>query len=201
MVGNLVNPETIGSLKEEIFYLWELYQIDKLYQDAFMRCLSGLQPKMYIQILAKEIENLHNEKATMQQIFISIQQREDCIGVIEKISENLNSEEEIKKKATIELEKLRMVSLLVVENIMRFRNQLKSINFISGNEKKLTELENIPIMYNGTNYLIKMKTDTNFLAKSELNQWFNFSNKIDPFLVTPSTPYIVSKGVSKYCLK
>lgn len=43
-----------------------------------------------------------------------------------------------------------------------------------------------------------MKTDTSFLADSELSNWFKFSSKADPFLVTPATPYASYKGASKY---
>jgi len=86
-----------------------------------------------------------------------------------------------------------MTSLMVVENAMEFRNQLNSIRAISGEDKNTY----IPILYNDINYLTKMKNDTLFLAESELNKWFNFSKKIDPFLVTLSVPYTVSREVSK----
>jgi anaerobic ribonucleoside-triphosphate reductase len=83
--ANLINPETIASLKEEIQYLWEIYRIDRVYREVFTESMSKLPPKMCIQILAKEIENLYNEKATIQQIFMSIQQREDCINTLKDL--------------------------------------------------------------------------------------------------------------------
>jgi len=95
------------------------------------------------------------------------------------------------------LEQLRGASLSVVESAMKFREQLRSIYYISGNEDKLLTAEKVPILFNGIDYLVKMKTDTAFLSTSEFAKWFNFSQKIDPFLVTPATPYIVSKGASK----
>ena len=88
---NLVNPETISSLQEEIIYLWEIYKIEKVYQDAFMDSLLSLQPKMYIQILAKEIENLYNEKAAVQQIYLAIQKREDSIKYVKQILSYMQS--------------------------------------------------------------------------------------------------------------
>jgi len=39
---------------------------------------------------------------------------------------------------------------------------------------------------NGENYLLKMKKDTLFLSLSPLANYFNFSNKSDPFLVLTS---------------
>ena len=80
---------------------------------------------------------------------------------------------------------------------MRFREQLRSICNFAGNEERAPCVEKVPILFNGVNYLINMKTDTAFLGSSEFSKWFNFSQKIDPFLVTPATPYVQSKGVSK----
>jgi len=98
--ANLINPETIVSLKGEILYLWEIYRIDKVYRKAFTESVSKLPPKMCIQILAKEIENLYNEKATIQQIFLSIQQREDCINTLKNLIQD-NSDTDIKKQVLI----------------------------------------------------------------------------------------------------
>ncbi len=91
-----------------------------------------------------------------------------------------------------------MSSLGVIEAALCFREQLKSIYYLSGEEDKMAIAERAPVMHNGMNYLLKMKSDTSFLATSELVHWFNFSQKSDPFLVTPATPYMVAKGVSKY---
>ena len=82
---NLVNSDTIASLQEEISYLWEIYRIDKAHQEAFLDSLASLQPKMYIQLLAKEIENLYNEKAAIQQVFVAMQKREESIKCVKQI--------------------------------------------------------------------------------------------------------------------
>lgn len=44
----------------------------------------------------------------------------------------------------------------------------------------------ITFMWQAENYLVKMKSDTDFLKEHKLSQWFNFSEKNDPFLVIPS---------------
>lgn len=85
-----------------------------------------------------------------------------------------------------------MVSLTVVEEAIKYREQTNSIYHLSG-AKQIP----IPILYQDTNYLAQMKTDTSFLCESELSKWFNFSKHSDPFLVTPSAPCIISKGASK----
>jgi hypothetical protein len=86
-----------------------------------------------------------------------------------------------------------MNSLAVVEDTIKLRYQIKSTYQLVGCIKDFTT----PIVYGGKNYLMEMKTDTQFLYKSRLAQMFNFSNKPDPFLLTAATPYPISKGASK----
>jgi hypothetical protein len=50
----------------------------------------------------------------------------------------------------------------------------------------LRKFKCIPFIWEGTNYLVKIKTDTQFLLQSPFGRFFNFSAKSDPFLVFPS---------------
>ena len=88
----------------------------------------------------------------------------------------------------------------MVENAAKFYEELKNIYLLSGDDHKVPNLKKVVIMHHGSNYLQKMKTDTLFLGSSELNKWFNFSRKPDPFLICPSSSYASTKGVSKYFL-
>lgn len=82
---SLLDPEVVVSLKEEIKALWTLYNIEKVYQEAFIDAVSLLNSKLAIQILAKEIENLRNEKANVQQIDVAILDREETIRSIHQL--------------------------------------------------------------------------------------------------------------------
>ena len=82
---NFVNQETISALQEEIEYLWSLYRIDKYYQKAYYESLSNVPITAYIQFLAKEIENLYNEKSTIQQLYSAICKREEQLHSIKNL--------------------------------------------------------------------------------------------------------------------
>lgn len=82
---SIISQETLAALQEEIDYLWGLYRIDPYYRRAYMDSLSRLQVQMYIQLLAKEIENLYNEKAAVQQLCLAIQKREEQIKYIRQL--------------------------------------------------------------------------------------------------------------------
>jgi len=81
----LLDPEIIVSLKQEIAGLWAMYKIEKVYQKAFIDAVTPLNSKLSIQILAKEIENLRNEKANVQQIEVAIGDREELIRSVHQL--------------------------------------------------------------------------------------------------------------------
>ena len=83
---------------------------------------------------------------------------------------------------------MRIISLNVVECILRWREHLLSIYKLQKQKNKKATL-NIKFQdsgIDGANYLLKMKSDTAFLAESALQEYFNFSKKSDPFLVFTS---------------
>jgi hypothetical protein len=63
----------------------------------------------------------------------------------------------------------------------------------------LRKFKCIPFVWEGQNYLVKIKSDTHFLCSSPFSLYFNFSNKSDTFLVFPSMKQssIVPTGPSR----
>ena len=59
----------------------------------------------------------------------------------------------------------------------------------TSDRNSVNKFKNIPFLWESENYLLKMKSDTQFLNFSEYSKHFNFSNKSDPFLVFPSSKH------------
>ena len=92
-VHNFINQETVSALQEEIEYLWSVYRIEPYYQKAYFESLSRLHITTYIQFLAKEIENLYNEKSSLQQLYAVIRKREEHIRALKEFDILLEPEE------------------------------------------------------------------------------------------------------------
>lgn len=90
-IKTVINQETISALQEEIEYLWNVYRIDKHYQRSYLESLARLQITTYIQLMAKEIENLYNEKSVLQNLMSSIEKREAKIKQIAQFNTFLAS--------------------------------------------------------------------------------------------------------------
>ena len=96
------------------------------------------------------------------------------------------------------LHSLRMLSLHCVRCIIEWRKQLiysyllttaGSTVMTPSGRNSVNKFKNIPFIWEGENYLLKMKNDTQFLQFSEYAKHFNFSQKSDPFLVFPSSKH------------
>lgn len=99
--ANLINPETVASLQEELRYLWDTHKIDATYQNYFIQGLAGLELKMLVQIVAKEIENLYNEKAAIQQLFLAMQKREECVAHLKDLASLVRNSPDIKEQVIL----------------------------------------------------------------------------------------------------
>ena len=54
-------------------------------------------------------------------------------------------------------------------------------------KNNIKKFKNIPFVWENSNYLLKMKSDTSkMLYESHFGKYFSFSHKNDPFLVHPS---------------
>jgi hypothetical protein len=53
----------------------------------------------------------------------------------------------------------------------------------------VNKFKNIPFIWEGENYLLKMKGDSQFLNFSSFSHHFNFTTKSDPFIVFPSSKH------------
>lgn len=191
----LANRKTLAALQEKIRYFWSINSVDPTYQKAFLECLSKARTKLHIQFLAKEIESLEKQTSDIQQLYSSIEKREELIKTIKELNEFLWEQklsQEVKEKARKLLEKLRLASVGVVECAANLREQLKIVHCISGGELE-GKYDMLPIMHKGVNYLAKMNNDVTFLSTTRYVRLFNISSKSDPFLLAAATLHISSK--------
>lgn len=167
----------------------------------FLDCIYGLPPQQYLPVLAKEIEDLKKEQSPVQNTVRTIIARESCIQQIKELETVLVEADKHSKVSTHMLEEcvnifqsLRMLTLHVVKSIAEWRRQLIFNHLLTaGNESgrnNMDKFKNCPFIWEGGNYLLKIKSDTQFLSFSDVySKYFNFTAKSDPFLVQPSVKH------------
>ena len=64
---------------------WDGFLIPDYHRAVFLDCIYGLAPSQYLPIIAKEIEDLRNEQAPIQQTVRAIIARESCIQQVREL--------------------------------------------------------------------------------------------------------------------
>ncbi len=74
---------------------WDGFLIPDYHRAVFLDCIYGLPPPQYLPIIAKEIEDLKNEQAPIQQTVRAIIARESCIQQIKELDKALEHDDKV----------------------------------------------------------------------------------------------------------
>lgn len=91
---NAISGDVVNYLKEELLATWTAYSIPDFHRYAFLDCIYGLKPNQYSPIIVKEIEDLQNEKAPIQNAIRAIIARESCITQVLDLEMQLRETDE-----------------------------------------------------------------------------------------------------------
>jgi hypothetical protein len=191
--------------------LWDEHNIIKFHRDTIKEQVDKQPNEVKAAMYAKEIESFKKTNP-VQKCMHGIIAREACLKNIVDLQTQISEmqEEENKKPAeerqeggvidsdymmqfVEHLHALRMFSINIVECISAWKDH---VLFPWRQEHQPDEEEPfIPFMYQGNNYLLKRRKDNAFLGlrSNPFGQYFNFSERGDPFLVMPS----VAAGAGK----
>jgi len=81
----MISTEVVNCLKEELLQTWEAFLIPDYHRTVFLDCIYGLTPHQYSPVLAKEIEDLQQERAPIQSTIRAIIARESCLSQIHEL--------------------------------------------------------------------------------------------------------------------
>jgi len=192
-----------GLLKEKkiqqdrLLATWDRLSIPMFHREAFLKCENLQNLKHTVEIIKKEIDDVETSCSTIQLAIKAVTARENCLRQLkaltqvfcekaDEITKGSAYEEELKQKAAELLTHLRILSLNVVDSILRWREYIQQ-TFASNRGPIKASQAFVPIfIYNQSNYLIKLKSDTKDLAETPLAQYFTLSTKFDPFLFEAS---------------
>ena len=190
-VPSLQPSDLILSLKSELEQEWKSKSIPFPICEIYSLFISTLPNRKSIIFMQKEITDLRSYTSLVQVCLKGINAREESLLSIQDMSQYLSkavdwdSLTDIRIECAEILHAHRMLTLNVAESIERWKElfQYESSGFLAS------------FIYNGENYLVKMRHDLDFLKTSELNKAFKFSQEPDPFLLFPSM--LIEKHKSK----
>lgn len=187
---SLLRGQIFKKFKDELRNAWEEREIPIPQREVFLSIIEALPPKAKASAMAREVDDLLRDKSIVQYVLRDIQTREMALPQLQILAEKLAREPESHElqKASVEaLSAFRIISIKAVESIQSWREQMSAYDPANLNAKK------VPFIWEGHNYLLKMKSDLNFLQTSPLSMIFEFSTKSDPFMVYASSA-LIRKG-------
>ncbi|EAS03240.2 hypothetical protein TTHERM_00535760 (macronuclear) [Tetrahymena thermophila SB210] len=209
------NPKIVEGylekLQNDVNIEWQQKDIPHFHRKAFSEAVKGLPKIEIVQHVYKELKFMKKDRAQIQICLKVIRARETCLETLKQQIELLKVpiDEQYEKnlqEISTTLKDLRILSLEVVEQILRWResilnfhytkqaalleNQKGSVTSIQSPKQQQKQFQNLnmqlPFYYNQRNYLLKMRDDIKFLKQSQLQHHVNLqANTIsDPFLLT-----------------
>jgi hypothetical protein len=187
----IISAEDLDSLKLQLRQSWEEHEVPKELQACFESCVYRLSRRKAAAFISKEMLHLHEKSATVLAAIQAVQLREASMNILREIVAHVDHSSDAELQQALPacaetLETHRMLSLNAVDTIVKWREGLVYALLINNTPESYRLAKQVAFTWKGTNYLVKMKTDNDFLKLSSLERLFNFSSKNDPFLVVPS---------------
>ena len=166
---------------EELEELWDSHAVPTFHRDEFRTGLEGGTLVQREEAIQREVGELQKGTEPILQVLRAVTKREDLISQLYELESRVGetADEVIQKEAAEVLEKLRFASLSAIESILAWRLRLS---------------KPLCFLWQDQNYLIKMRSDLNFLQQSALSNYFFFSETAsDPFLLQAAGPRTFSR--------
>mmetsp|Transcript_18506 Transcript_18506/g.33414 ORF Transcript_18506/g.33414 Transcript_18506/m.33414 type:complete len:937 (+) Transcript_18506:204-3014(+) len=187
----IISQEELDELKAELRMTWAEHDIPLALQSSFESCVYRLSRRKVAAFISKEMLALQERNSAVLHAMQAVRLREASLSSLRELAAHIElvTDEELQTVAADCAELLethRMLSLSAVDMIVKWREGLVYALLINNTPESYTLAKKVAFMWEGQNYLVKMKTDNDFLKQSSLSRLFNFSSKNDPFLVIPS---------------
>jgi hypothetical protein len=182
----IMSEETFESWKLRLETEWEKQNIPEAQREPYRDCVQAVVPDQAKELIKKELEDLQKGKASVELALRAVAAREESLKSVKEMNDYLKSSPDWQKVKEVQLEAAellhahRMLTLNAIEAITKWRNQMQS-SFSLG-------VHNFPFMWEGENYLLKLRDDLDFLKLSEYSKVLYFGDDPDPLLVYPSVP-------------
>ena len=182
-----INKKNLSNLKK----IWEEFNINEQYRKYFTYIYNELDDDYKQQLYQKEKEELNNVKTCIKDLkyFINLREKElsnikilnDNLGK-ELLNKNYNEKEMILNEISDKFISLREHTVKICKSMKKLKDYIFSINHLGKyNFDEISKKFDFD-----KNYIIKMKSELNFLREGFTKYYFNIENDQSPFLLNAS---------------
>ena len=190
-IRNLAITNTIYDDKRirTIINLWNKLEVMEPFRRYFLCIYKELDVEDQKNFYQNEINELILLKNDIKSLTYNIELRIGLIKILSELNNELNKEIDINKDKNVDkfvikemIKKLEDLTIQTV-NIVKYMKNIKSVINLAPNLGKYN-MNIIAQKFNfDKNYIIKMKSETNFLREGNAKQIFNIKNDQSPFFI------------------
>lgn len=186
-----IPPEELDAMKLALREMWQEHSIPEALQSSFESCVYRLSRRKITSFVKEEIQSLEDETAPVLQAIQAVEMREVSLRSLKELTTHIGgvTDAEFQTVALDFCELLvthRILTLNALDTIVKWREVLVYALLLDNTPESIQMTKEVAFIWEGGNYLMKMKTDSDFLKNTALCRVFNFSKLPDPFLVAPT---------------
>jgi len=174
-------------LQQEIERAWDLARLSDHLKELYRALLFSLPPNLCSAEIAKQVQELNSGTAPVILVLKAIDAREHSLKGLKDLNASIAGTQIKSQYLLLEcaemLHAFRLLSLKCLEAVVTWRQHVYSIQQLVLKSYLIGRMSALPFIWENINYLIKMKTDIDWLKTSNLCKYFDFENGFDPFMV------------------
>jgi hypothetical protein len=195
-----LNKNVTALLKKEIEEAWEHCQLPEYFKEMYRALLFSLPLSLSSAEIGRQIQEFNSGSSPVLVALDAVKSREDSLAGLKELDASLGGLQ-VKSQYLLNecidlLHEFRLLSLKVLEAVLSWRKQVYVIQQSVLKSYLIGKMSALPFVWEGVNYLLKMKSDGDWLLKANLSKYFGFSqDSSDPFLLKCSQT--LKSGVSE----
>jgi hypothetical protein len=171
-----LTEEQMKLLKTELQEVWDNANLPDFHRTAFTERIDKVPCAQAVKAIVLEVKSIQQQDAPIVKVISAISTRESLLSQLQLFrldeEETARSRQQTVQQYEATLHKYRQASIQVVEQIAEWRRRLQN--------------SDLKFIWEGSNYLTKMKQDTAFIQHSDLTKVFplgqdTFLNYVKPF--------------------
>lgn len=177
----------IEMLQSEVERAWDFARLSDHFKELYRALLFSLPPNICSAEIAKQVQEFNSGSSPVLLALKAIKTREHSLQGLKELDSsllgaNLKSQYMLLECAEM-LHAFRLLSLMVLEAVVTWRQHIYAIQQTVLKAYLLGRTSALPFVWEETNYLLKMKSDTEWFRTSNLKKYFDFDEGFDPFMV------------------
>jgi hypothetical protein len=193
----VLDKETADQLQQELEQAWEFNQLPEDFRELYRTLIFSLPPQLFSTEAARHLAELSSGTSPVLISIMAIEAREQSLAGVHKLESSISKTTIRAQHLLLEcaemLHAFRLLSLKVIEAVVVWRKHAYTLQQNRHKAYIKGRMSALPFIWEDTDYLLKMTTDTDWMRSSTLRRYFDFDDDFDPFMVKCSTPIINSQ--------